>query len=138
MAVFPFLPDIEVDILVHGEPLKEYDEPPDVDNGEPKTIVKYIEAVSDSNFEIRLHLNSAYQHRGHGVDADKFMDGVRVYTSLFLRKEVERLSVKSLTEINKEETYGSGNDWKVAKFSFADLKIGKLLLKRGAQTLTKS
>jgi len=128
MGIFSFLPGVEIDILVNGEPLKEYDEPPDIDNGEPKTIVKYIEAVSGSNFEIRLRLNSAYQHRGHGVTTKIFLDGVYVQTPIFPQKMIKRLSVKSLTETVQGEIHGSENDWKVAKFSFANLEIGELLL----------
>ncbi|KFY49060.1 hypothetical protein V495_00779 [Pseudogymnoascus sp. VKM F-4514 (FW-929)] len=83
MAVIDTVPGVEVSILINGQPVEEY-----VDSGEEidgplasKTVVKYIEAISDAEFIIKASALSAfYQHRKTKDDilVGVEIDGARV------------------------------------------------------------
>jgi hypothetical protein len=69
MAVLDALPGLNVSIHVDGEPLPEYEdeteeETPDGDITEYQasgTVCKYVEAMSDKEFCIKITLNSPYK-----------------------------------------------------------------------------
>ena len=50
MAIHPDYPGLKAEVVVDGEPLKEYD-----DDGvpQPKTLTKYVEVCSDAHFGVR-------------------------------------------------------------------------------------
>ncbi|OBT63950.1 hypothetical protein VE03_05969 [Pseudogymnoascus sp. 23342-1-I1] len=68
MAVIDTLPGVTISISINGQPVEEY---VDVDVGEevdgpqaPKTVVKYIEAMSDAEFAIQTSIFPAFRaHR---------------------------------------------------------------------------
>lgn len=73
MAIVKNLPGFEVTIVANGQPLTEY-----VDNSKPdqdsKTI-RYIEAISDQVFEIRITAKKGATFEGDGLMADTYTDG---------------------------------------------------------------
>ena len=56
MVIPPSCPGLNVEILVDGQALQEYD---DIDEGPvaPNTITKYIEAISNAYFAVRVKIN---------------------------------------------------------------------------------
>jgi hypothetical protein len=59
MVIPPSCPGLNVEILVDGQPLQEYD---DVDKNPvpPNTVTKYIEARSNVNFSIRAKFDAKF------------------------------------------------------------------------------
>ncbi|KAF2872366.1 hypothetical protein BDV95DRAFT_661569 [Massariosphaeria phaeospora] len=78
MAILPDCPGLEVKIVVDGEPLKEYE---DDGTPAPKSVTKYIEAVSDAKFEINYAFNKDYPH-AYDVRVVVKLDGQQVDDSL--------------------------------------------------------
>lgn len=54
MAVLDALPGVEVSVHIDGKPVQEYEDTDEEVHGPlgPKTVVKYIEAISDAQFSI--------------------------------------------------------------------------------------
>jgi hypothetical protein len=52
MAVLPICPDLNIEILVNGVPLQEYENDSE-EPGPSNTVTKYIEAQSGAEFSIR-------------------------------------------------------------------------------------
>ena len=76
MAVSDKLPEIEVQVLVEGEPAVEYEPPVEYDkkigtvsfSHHPKTVVKYVECLSNAYFAIKFEVDDDYK-----FDHDGFM-----------------------------------------------------------------
>ena len=66
MAVIDTVPGVEVFILINGQPVEEYEDSGEEVNGPlaSKTAVKYIEAISDTEFTIKATVHPAFdKHR---------------------------------------------------------------------------
>lgn len=73
MAVLDALPGIEVEILVDGEPLKEY-----ADEGledDPKSVKCYIEAVTGKGFQVQLKVSKGTQITRQAMNFHTYVDG---------------------------------------------------------------
>lgn len=71
MAILPDCPGLKVEVLVNGEALKEFG---DDETPPPKTIVRYIEAVSDAQFGIQYECTPPFPST-YGVKARLQLDG---------------------------------------------------------------
>jgi len=123
MAVLDELPGLVVEILVNGEPLKEYTDT-FVDEKEPNTIIKYIEAVSGANFEIRCRFIHQYPHRDVLNGVDVRLDGQNVACILIHKSDLRQM-VLGYTTFITGRTSGQGQKWIKEKFRFAELTIGE-------------
>lgn len=66
MAVIDAVPGVEVFVCVDAQPVKEYEDADEVIDGPlaSKTVVKYIEAISDTQFTIKVTVHPAFdEHR---------------------------------------------------------------------------
>jgi hypothetical protein len=76
MAILPNQLGVRVYITDNDGTLPEYDDDDD-EPAEPNTTTKYIEAVSDSRFEIRFAFSHPFPTQ-YGVHVIFYLDGVRV------------------------------------------------------------
>lgn len=70
VAVFPDLPGFEVQIVVNGVVCEELLAPNDVNEDEPKSITRYIEATSGARFEVHVFIRrEALALQNHDMSA---------------------------------------------------------------------
>lgn len=65
MAILHDCPGLKVEIIVKGEPLREWD---DDEEASPRAVTKYIEAQSGANFALKWRFSSPFPD-DHGVRA---------------------------------------------------------------------
>ncbi|KAF2117500.1 hypothetical protein BDV96DRAFT_679310 [Lophiotrema nucula] len=117
MAVLPDLPTLEVEIVVDGEALKEYDDP-DPPFSAPNTITKFVEATSGTEFSIKLHFTRDFP-QDYAVKAQVLLDGKRVTNK---RYRIKRLSGShNIGGVTSKDN----DDWYLQKFRFSELDIGE-------------
>lgn len=84
MAILDVVPGFEVSVRVNGEPLKEYDDDEDVVAEKPgaigeyqkaRTICKYIEAMSNTEFTVHLTVGTSFNMDSPGLSTPIFIDG---------------------------------------------------------------
>lgn len=63
MAILEALPGVVVSISINGQSVKEYEDAGEEVGGpsEPKTVVKFIEAISDAEFAIKASVLPAFR-----------------------------------------------------------------------------
>lgn len=112
MAILDDLPGVEVDIIVNGEALKQYE---DTELQEDKrTVTRYIEAVAGQVFAVRTTLSPDFKFRGDSLSVQVFADGKKV-------------DCVCMTEDNKEYS-SEGMDVSpglICKFRFSNLETGE-------------
>ena len=117
MAVLSKVPGLEVQIVVRGEPLREYEErgarvPRD-------SVERYVEAQTNAHFEIHYSFTHPFP-----PDPAVFMfvmiDGKDVDEPLI--RPFELFERKGHTSIGP--VYKSGSSWKVRKYRFRGIRIG--------------
>jgi hypothetical protein len=112
MAISTNAKGIAFDVLVDGQPLQEYDcnEPDGTQTNVPETerICKYVEAVPDANFEIRLTIEPRYS-LGDGMSGivhSIVVDGVSCLQHTVLQQSwAKKLSWKYKGHIQDKATY---------------------------------
>ncbi|KAF2086114.1 hypothetical protein K490DRAFT_45117 [Saccharata proteae CBS 121410] len=85
MAIHPDVPGVHVEIIVDGKALKEYDDPDTEETSDSTT--KYVEAESGKAFSILLKIKSDYQHSKYDLTRTVSVDGIRVGSSVYFKKE---------------------------------------------------
>ncbi|KAJ9623096.1 hypothetical protein H2203_006029 [Taxawa tesnikishii (nom. ined.)] len=75
MAISDALPGVEVAVTVNGNDLKEYEDP-EID-AESRTVTRYIEAVSDQRFGIRIKIPKGFEYRGDCLAFRITIDGIK-------------------------------------------------------------
>lgn len=128
MAVIDKVRGIEVSISIHGKQAQEYEDPDEEVKGllPPKTTVKYIESVSDTEFAINVSVLPAfkgYKRKPCDLLFRAKVDG-KWGVSRFVKgaKESASLPRKSLLEgIYSDDATGKGT---VNPFKFAAIEIG--------------
>lgn len=117
MAVLSKVPGLEVQILVKGEPLHEYEErgarvPRD-------SVERYVEAQTNAYFEIRYSFTRPFP-TDRAVAMLVTVDGKDVDEPLI--RPFELFERKGHTSIGP--VYKSGSSWKVRKYRFRGIRIG--------------
>jgi hypothetical protein len=79
MAIFPDVPGLQAEIVVDGEPLREYED--DGDDTEPGTVTKYIEALSDKEFVLKYTVD-VDMPTDYGVEAKIDVDGKKCHIGI--------------------------------------------------------
>lgn len=82
MAIINDVPGLEVTVLVHSQPLAEYDSPQTIVNlsSDKNTTVKYIESHDNASFSVCVRANSQYawDYRNHALQVKLHIDGIYV------------------------------------------------------------
>ncbi|KAH0159986.1 hypothetical protein KCU67_g6903, partial [Aureobasidium melanogenum] len=76
MAVLDGLPGVEVTVVVDGQDLHEYQDA-DMEDDED-TVTKYIEAVDNANFAIKIKVSEDVEFKGDCLSFDISVDGVHI------------------------------------------------------------
>lgn len=130
MAVIDAVPGVEACILINGRPVEEY-----VDSGEEidgplasKTVVKYIEAISDAEFTIRTNgLPTFNKHKKKGNDflVAASIDGIRV-RGCFVQHAKSKKSAPWSVLIEGASGVNGAGIRTISAFKFTAVEIGKL------------
>ncbi|RDI85421.1 hypothetical protein Vi05172_g4764 [Venturia inaequalis] len=77
MAILTSFPGLEVDIVVNGNALREYDTHKDSDEPTEKSdsAIKYVEAQPGQEFAIRVRANRQFRYRQHDLTYRVYSDG---------------------------------------------------------------
>jgi hypothetical protein len=117
MAITRAFPGIQVEVLVEGEPLKEYD-----DEDEEVTtdkVTKFIEAKSGSEFKIRWTFTPPFP--GDSVCFYIYMDGTYVCGAYAQQPDfLGPTYINSVSGIDSSK----GQNWFHEKFCFSEITIG--------------
>lgn len=117
MAVTDALPGVEVTVEVDGQPLKEF-----TDQGleeEPRTITRYVEAVSGKRFILKVEVKNHAKFHGNSYRASVEVDGHSV------DRRVIHKPKKSGTPIVKTINGFQVSGTEVKEFMFSGLDLGK-------------
>lgn len=120
MAISQDVPGLKVEIRVNKEPLKEYDDDPDEPH-EPRSVTKYVEAVSGAEFEIVIKLTCSLSLE-HDCKAIISIDGKRARHPIFYKEKypiVESHHFKGVTS-------SQSGKWFRENFCFSELNIGMI------------
>ncbi|KAH7125266.1 hypothetical protein B0J11DRAFT_486692 [Dendryphion nanum] len=118
MAILPECPGLEVQIIVNDSPAKEYDDE-DADDP-PKTITKYIEAVSDAKFKIQYIFTNRFSCK-HGVEVAFFVDGNCAMSTVIAKNKLTSL-IDTARFCEGTRTTSNGKQF-VSDFYFSKLAI---------------
>ncbi|KAI9730149.1 MAG: hypothetical protein M1818_008243 [Claussenomyces sp. TS43310] len=123
MAVLDSIPGIKVCIRVAGEELREYEPKHDRVEGPlaEKTVIKYIEAVSDAEFDIKISVDKSYKMNCHHITFDIYIDGKAVRSPTCKASRLHRHHWSRITE-GLEELGSTGGNF-LKKFRFASIKL---------------
>lgn len=111
-------------IIVNGVALQEYDD----DDAEQKsdettpTVVKYVEATSGADFGIKCDILQGW-NGGNDLVWRIVLDGTKSRSDVL--KETEIIPGYTSSVRNGVQS-GSGRQWHLRKYRFADIIIGKL------------
>jgi hypothetical protein len=118
MAILTDVAGLRVEVHVNGAACKEYD---DDEDPPPKTVTKYIEAVTGSEFEIKYFFGRPFPTK-YGVESRIIIDGLEadslLHSANSLLKSGGYKSEGALT-IDHGKTLCS-------KFCFSDLRVGMI------------
>jgi hypothetical protein len=115
MAVLQDVPGVQVQVVVDGKALKEYDD--SESNQTSKATSKYVEAVSGRNFEIHTTLEK-HMETDHDVSIRVLVDGSRISGKHIARK---KMSPSYLSKIRGDVSRISGVA-KQSRLLFSDLE----------------
>lgn len=122
MAVHPEFPGLSAEVVVNGEPLKEYDDDDHSSAGNWNNIAKYVEVNNEALFGVRYTIPHGFSEE-FGVKTNLTIDGkhVRSYThNQYQVVHSKRDIVKCL-----DECYSTVDGIKYTqKFRFSQLHIG--------------
>ncbi|KAH9876225.1 hypothetical protein J1614_004104 [Plenodomus biglobosus] len=119
MAIHSDHPGLEVEVIVNGKALKEYDD--DEKEAKKGTVVKYIEAQEGENYSVKVHL-PANLFKTYSIRAEIYIDGISVCDVVYSQK---KYYLKGYTG-ELDTTYDSIEGMPMGqRFRFAKLKTGK-------------
>ncbi|TIA62545.1 hypothetical protein D6C77_02681 [Aureobasidium pullulans] len=96
MAILDSLPGVEITVVVDGEDLHEYQDT-DMED-EENTVTKYVEAVTDANFAIKIKGSQELQYKGDCLSLDVLVDGLRIQRPLIGREATRNGGYTRLVE----------------------------------------
>ena len=129
MAVIDEVPGVEVSILIDGQPVEEYEDTDEKVNGPlaSKTVVKYIEVISDTEFTISFAVLPAfweYIRTGYDLCFEATVDGQRVggHARDFAKTDTSCPWNSQMGGVYCEDASGRAT---VKVFKFAAIQIGR-------------
>ena len=118
MAIHPDYPDLTVQVIADGQPLREYDDE-DAD-ADPSVVTKYIEARTGSEFKITYDFAKSFPGK-QDVRIRCKLDGSTVCKPLISKQSLTCLRGHKIDGIKAKE----GSKWVLRMFCFSNLNIGK-------------
>lgn len=128
MVTLSRLPGISATVHAGGRALQEYD---DVDESADSSladisVIKYIEAIPDSIYSIKLEVTDNYQFDSPNISLRTLVDGHFVLEPVV--SALEPIQGKSSFVIEGFESRSSLGVARLSKFRFTSVKTSKLLL----------
>lgn len=123
MAIIDEVRGLNVQVIVHGQPLTEYDddeESRDDAEGPRKSTTKYIEAVSDQEFTVRYTFDGTFAYKGNDLVVELQVDGIYMFSHVRYKAELQH----HYTAEFDAHKYQQGKQWYSKKISFSKLSIG--------------
>ncbi|THZ08482.1 hypothetical protein D6C93_00503 [Aureobasidium pullulans] len=96
MAILDSLPGVGITVVVDGEDLHEYQDT-DMED-EENTVTKYVEAVTDANFTIKIKGSQELEYKGDCLSLDVLVDGLRIQRPLIGREATRNGGYTRLVE----------------------------------------
>ncbi|THY04794.1 hypothetical protein D6D02_07885 [Aureobasidium pullulans] len=96
MAILDSLPGVEITVVVDGEDLHEYQDT-DMED-EENTVTKYVEAITDANFAIKIKGSQELEYKGDCLSLDVLVDGLRIQRPLIGREATRNGGYTRLVE----------------------------------------
>lgn len=129
MAIIDGVPGLEVQILVDGEPLIEYDdedEPGVHDGSGRKTISKFVEARSGAEFVIKCSFDAVNPYKTNDLQIAVYIDGKYMDDRVLYARQIQAPYISRLSG----HRYRTGSQFFQRKFSFSELSIGRPTCRR--------
>lgn len=79
------VPGLKASIVVDSKDLQEYDDDED-EAAEPNNVTKYVEAISNATFEIRLCISPPFPHSTHDIQVYVYLDSKSVRHTVLRQK----------------------------------------------------
>jgi hypothetical protein len=121
------LKGIKVTIVVNGQDLHEYNDD-DAGSNTRSSVLKYIEATSGAEFQIKSSAPKSYKFTSDAVRMETYLDGIDVAATVFRKAEAKPDHAWN-TVLKGARGYGS-TGWECRPFTFAELVLGKPSLDR--------
>lgn len=122
MAIHPRLTSLRAEVIVNGSALREYNDDNDNDVNTTR-ISRYVEAVSNANFEVCVTIKKEGLSKRYGVRSTVFVDGNRAH-AMALHRSKMGCQVKQTFKGVNSIVHGHIME---AAFRFYNLAISKLV-----------
>jgi hypothetical protein len=113
MAVLPECPGLIVTVQANKAALEEYDEPEC--EAQVNEVTKYVRSTEDTDFAVHIEVKKDYRFIRDSIDAEVWLDGVRVQQCLLNQKNFP------ITKVLEGVTKFDGRRWTIQKFQFSSL-----------------
>ena len=126
------LEEIEVHVVSSRskEDLVEYDEPDAEAAAEDREVQKFVEAVSDEEFYVRVTLKAGFNYHGaHGVDVTLTIDGDAIsrswYQPLNAKSICHRKAINDISYEFRTASVRRSHGWARVAFVFGKAELGR-------------
>ena len=120
MAIHPDFPGLKVEIAVDAKALQEHNNPDPEPS--PKTITKYIEAIDDAKFSVRLAIPGPLFEEYRAIRAAIRLDGEDMIRRIYRGPSCKRLGVNSVVSSSRAYVDGvdMGQDFQFSQFGICE------------------
>ena len=120
------LKGIKASVVINGKALTEYDDEDILDESSDHTseVSKYIEAVSDAEFGIRITVPRSYNFTGNALALRISLDGVKVRTYVCRKAELKNRRQDWHETITGSQVK-NGEQWCLRPFKFDAINMGE-------------
>ncbi|KAL5346136.1 hypothetical protein ACLOAV_009169 [Pseudogymnoascus australis] len=130
MAILDALPGVEVSILTNGQSVEEYVDADEVVDGPlaSKTVVKYIEAISDAEFTVKRTVLDSFRLHKQKVDDLLFqvkLDGKWAAGSYWENASLFAPDIYQIAGFYNRDATGRST---INHFKFAEVEIGQFAI----------
>jgi hypothetical protein len=116
------LKPFECKVEVGGVALEEYEDEDTEQANTTTSLTKYIEAVSGSNFSLKLTVQPGWTMEADFISWHIDLDGKQAGAGVIKSESYD--GSRSYTSVRHGIVSGAGDDWTERKFRFADITIG--------------
>lgn len=123
------LKNYTVKMLVDGKSLQEYEGDGEIENENPNTVIKYVEATSNARFIIDVSVHNISGRMADAVSFCSFLDGTFVSNRILEKNKSGRDLWESVSKIEGSRGVSAKGDFELRPFIFSAIKIGQFIKK---------
>ena len=116
---------IEVTVQVAGVDLKEYEDEDESSYEDPKTVSKYIEAVSGAKFAVKVRVPKTYKMKGNAVSFHISADGVRGDHRACDMSSLGQAGPEGWVSLTTGVRCFAQDHWECRDWQFSDIRLSK-------------